>query len=613
MTGDNSNKLLKTRLTQVPEEPGVYLHKNAAGEVIYVGKASKLRSRLRYYFNAQPNAHPRTVELIGEIADFDYLLTATEQQALLLENNLIKQHKPCYNVHLQDDKSYPFIKFDLEDPFPRVYVTRHPTAKKARYFGPYASAGSVHRTLRMLKKLFPYRSCTMRITGKEQRPCLEYYIKRCVAPCTSYATREQYGEVIKQAMDFLEHGTSKVVSALKKDMRQAAGEQNFEKAAVLRDRIRDLENLAEKKTVTGIGDESFDVIAATIEDERAILEVLFVRGGNLIGHDRFHMAAPGGDATDEADVTESFIVQHYISNAFIPPAILTNAKVKNAAIVENLLRTERAGSVKIGMPQRGAKKRLSDMAKRDADNAMKVFKIQKLGEQQFASRAMDDLQEFLNLPVLPKRIECYDISHVQGSHTVASAVVFENGHPKPSHYRKFKVRTVRNDDYAAMREVLDRRLTRLTKPEGDDNPSFGARPDLIVVDGGKGQLNEAKSILLQKGLDISLVALAKREELIYLVDESEPLDLPQGAPALQLLQRIRDEAHRFAVTYHRQRRKSYSLRSLLDSVPRVGTKRKQALLRRFGSAAAIKEAPLTDIAAVPGMTMRLARTVKEFL
>ena len=610
-----NTRRFSTRLAAVPLEPGVYLHRDAGGKVLYVGKSASLRDRLRSYFGSKKNLDPKSIELVSRIDDFEYIVTASEQEALLLENSLIKEHKPKYNIRLKDDKTYPYIKVDLAEDFPRIYVTRRTANDGARYFGPFASAGSVRKTLDLLKRLFPYRSCTKTITGNDSRPCLEYHIKRCVAPCTGYASKNDYSEVIAQVVMFLEGNTKEIVSDLKTTMLEASDNLEFERAGALRDRLKAIEKVYEGQNVVGLGREELDVIGAAYGGEEAWVEIFFIRQGKLIGRDHFTMS--GTREEDGQEILARFIEQFYSSASHVPRKILVPESITDKEVVAGWLETKRKGPVEINVPQRGAKRRLIEMVTTNAAQGLEQLKLKWISDSTRMETAMSELQEELNLPRSPKRIECYDVSHIQGTNTVASMSVFQDGKPLSSNYRRFKIKSHDgNDDFASMREVLSRRFKRLknARDGGEENASFAAAPDLVLIDGGKGQLSSAVEVMLHLGLqDIQLASIAKREEEIFLPDAAEPVIMPKNSQGLFLLQRARDEAHRFAVTFHRNLRGKSSVKSALDLVPGIGPKRRKMLIRSFGSVKGIREASEDQLAAAPGMTAKVARQIKEHL
>jgi len=599
----------------VPQQPGVYIHRDADGGVLYIGKSASLRNRLRSYFGSKKNLDAKTFDLVSRIHDFEYIITESEQEALLLENSLIKEHKPKYNIRLKDDKTYPYIKVDLAEGFPRVYVTRRTANDGARYFGPFASAGSVRKTLDLLKRLFPYRSCTKVITGTDDRPCLEYHIKRCVAPCTGYASKIDYSEVIDQVVLFLEGNTREVVTGLQSAMLEASDSLEFERAGALRDRLKAIERVYEGQKVVGLGREDLDVISAAYGGEEAWVEIFFVRHGNFVGRDHFIMSGTRDEPGEE--ILARFFEQFYSSAPHVPRRILVPESIRGDKMIQQWLESRRNGPVEIAIPQRGPKRRLVKMVSDNAGYGLEQLKLKWLSDTDRMETAMSELQEELSLPRLPHRIECYDISHIQGTNTVASMSVFQDGKPLSSDYRRFKIKSHdQNDDFASMREVLTRRFKRLknARDGGDEKASFAATPDLVLIDGGKGQLTQAIEVMLFLGLqDISLASIAKREEEIFLPDAAEPVIMPRNSQALFLLQRARDEAHRFAITFHRNLRGKTSVKSALDSVPGVGPKRRKMLIHTFGSVKGIREATEEQIAAAPGMTAKVARQIKDHL
>lgn len=610
-----SPRTFSTRLAAVPLKPGVYIHRDSAGKVLYVGKSSSLRNRLRSYFGSKKNLDAKTTELVARIDDFEFIVTESEQEALLLENSLIKKHKPRFNVRLKDDKTYPYIKVDLAEDFPRVYVTRRTANDGARYFGPFASAGSVRKTLDLLKRLFPYRSCTKAITGTDDRPCLEFHIKRCVAPCTGVASMADYSKVIDQVLMFLEGNTKEVVSELESAMLKASDDLEFERAGALRDRLKAIERVYEGQKVVGLGRENLDAISAAYGGEEAWVEIFFVRQGNLIGRDHFTMSGTRDETGEE--ILARFIEQFYSSASHVPRRILVPGKISRDPVITEWLEARRDGPVEITIPQRGAKRRLVQMVSDNAAQGLEQLKLKWISDTTRMESAMSELQEQLNLPELPKRIECYDISHIQGTNTVASMSVFQEGKPLSSDYRRFKIKSHDgNDDFASIKEVLTRRFSRLknAREGGEENESFAASPDLVLIDGGKGQLSSAVEAMLHLGLqDIQLASIAKREEEIFLPDAAEPVIMPRNSQGLFLLQRARDEAHRFAITFHRNLRGKSSVKSALDLVPGVGPKRRKMLIRTFGSVKGIREASEEQIAASPGMTEKVAKQIKEHL
>ena len=618
--------LIEQQLRITPERPGVYMMKDARGNILYVGKASVLRNRLRTYFGSPSGQVPKIRRMIGHVHDFEYIVTDTEAEALILENTLIKRYRPRYNARLKDDKTYPYLKIDLNEEFPRVYITRKVAQDGARYFGPFATAGSVRQTMDLVKRLFPYRSCTKTITGTDPRPCLEYYINRCVAPCTGYATRDEYAKVIQQVILFMEGDTEAVTDDLRLNMQRAAEKLEFERAAVLRDRIRSVERVAEEQRIkvdaNPISD--MDLVALAQGTNESWIEVFFVRHNKLIGRDHFFMQGTQDDSPNL--VLGQFIKQFYQSASTIPPHILVQHQLEDGEVIREWLRGLRGGAVRLARPQRGMHKQLMDIVAENAVQGLSQQRVKWLDNTDIIHQAMLELQEELSLPLSLHRVECYDISHIQGTNSVGSMVVFEDGKPKPAHYRRFKVKTVEGvDDYESMREVLRRRFKRLGRARTAESgiepsasqglsDSWGILPDLVLIDGGKGQLSAALEVLLELGLDDTpLASLAKENEWLFVPHTPEPIVLPRTSQALYLVQRIRDEAHRFAITYHRNLRSKNSLRSPIDMVTGIGPKRKRMLMRRFGSLQGIRDASVDDIASIPGLTRSLALRLKQTL
>ena len=609
------------RLSAVPTRPGVYLMKDAQARVLYVGKAAVLRNRVRSYFQKSAGLPPKIRRMVKLVDDFEFIVTESEQEAFLLESNLIKRHKPHFNARLKDDKSYPFIKIDTTEDFPQVYITRKVREDGSRYFGPYASAGSVRRTLSLLKKLFPYRSCTKTITGTDERPCLDYHIHRCVGPCIGVVDKAGYAEVIDQVILFMEGRTDRVTKSIKRHMSQAADGLEFERAAALRDQLAAIESVHEGQKVLHVSSENMDVIAtATLRDESWV-EVFFIRQGKLIGRDNFIMVGTGDD--EPGQTVASFMRQFYDTNPYVPRRILTYCVPDEREAIQAWLTDRRGGRVDVQVPRRGEKRRLVEMVEENAERGLEQLKIKQV-ETTDLQAAVEELQEALNLPRPPQRIECYDISNIQGTNSVGSMVVFEDGRPKKSDYRRFKIKDVAGiDDYSSMQEVLTRRFKRYktgaaNSTNGGDGADSGKawaeQPDLVLIDGGKGHLGAALQVFLELGIDtVPLASLAKENEELFVPHTPEPIVLPRTSPALFLMQRARDEAHRFAITFHRERRSKGSTKSAMDIVPGIGPKRRKMLLRRFGSAAGVRQASLEDLAAVPGMTLTLAQKIKEYL
>ena len=618
---------LLERLKAVPRKPGVYLFRDGQAQVIYVGKAASLRTRMRSYFGAAHSMEQKLRSLRQAIADFEYVVTHTEQEALHLEATLVKRHQPFFNVRLKDDKHYPYLKVDLSDPFPRIYITRRVMNDGGRYFGPFASASSVRKTLDITKKLFPWRTCTMTITGKEPRPCLEYYIHRCIAPCTSYCTKEEYAEVIRQTVMFLEGRTDEVTRDLRAQMEAASAAMAFERAGHIRDQLRAIERVTETQTVASTRPADEDIFGLARRDGEAVVQALFVRGVKLVGTD--HFTLDGAQDVPDGEVLASFLKQFYGSATYVPRRLLLPFEVPEAELLTAWLSERRGKPVELAVPKRGERRRLVEMAQNNAQEAQEQAHARWLADSGKTESALEELQEELNLPDPPRRIECYDISNIQGTNAVGSMVVFVDGRPRPQEYRRFKIRTVEGaNDFAMMAEVLKRRFRKANAPaesarsadaRDEQAPPPAAKaeawqtlPDLLIVDGGKGQLHAALDVMRDLGVErVPAAGLAKRNEELFVKDMAEPIVLPRTSQALFLVQRVRDEAHRFAITYHRGLRQKKAVQSALDAVPGVGPKRKKALLRRFGSVQAVREADVDEIAATVGFTRSLAAKVKE--
>jgi excinuclease ABC subunit C len=647
-----TESMILQQVRTLPLSPGVYIMRGADGDVIYVGKAKQLRARVRSYFGSSRSLEPKVRALAEQARTIDHVVTRSEAEALLLEATLVKRHQPPYNVRLKDDKHYPYLKIDVQSPWPRVTITRRVEDDGARYFGPYASAGSVRRTLDVVKKLFPWRSCTKTITGTDPRPCLDYYIKRCIAPCTAYCTEEEYAEVIRQTILFLEGRSAEVLTRLREEMAQAAEDLQFERAARVRDQVESIERVTvERRQMATTTPLDADVFALARDGDEACVQVFFTRGTVVADTDSFTL--DGTHNADDAEVLGAFLAQFYESATYIPRAILLSGEPADREELATALRERRGGAVELAVPARGERRRLVETAEENARQALAMHRARWLADRDKTEQALSLLEEELDLPARPRRIECYDISTIQGTNTVASMVVFEDGLPTPQQYRRFRIRTVTGqDDFASMHEVLERRFRHLatgrpsraaptggaaldgaaldeaapaapaldeTVPAAEAKaprePSpWDAVPDLVIIDGGKGQLGAALDVLRDYGLGaIPVCGLAKREEELFVADLAEPIVLPRTSEALYLVQRVRDEAHRFAITYHRSLRGRAQTRSVLDAITGIGPKRKRALLRRFGSVRGIREASVEEVAATVGFTRRLAETVKRSL
>jgi excinuclease ABC subunit C len=610
---------LREQLDSLPTRPGVYLMKDEGGKIIYVGKASNLKSRVRSYFHATAGHAPRTQRLATAIRGLEFIVTSSEVEALILENTLIKRHQPRYNVRLKDDKRYPYVKISWQDAFPRIFATRYMVQDGARYFGPYASVQALHQTLDLLRKIFPYRTCTREITGDDPRPCLYYYINRCSGPCIGAVSQEEYRGMIQQVCLFLEGRGEPIVAGLEARMASASGSLDFEEAARLRDQLQAIAQVMERQKVVLPAGGDQDVVALARANHDACVQVFFIRQGKLIGREYFLLE--GTEEEEDREIITSFVKQFYDKAAYVPPEILLPHQVGDAAIIERWLLDKRGAEVALGVPRRGTKRELVEMAAENAAEMLAHLQNQWRMEEEKAVQAQTQLQEALGLSQPPTRVEAYDISTTQGDQTTGSMVVFVKGAPRKSDYRRFRIRSVVGvDDYAALQEVLERRLGRvaieegLAEQPGRKKSAWSIMPDLMLIDGGKGQLSAVQEVLARHGLDhVAVASLAKRNEELFVPEQPEPIVLERDSPALFLVQRIRDEAHRFAVSYHRQLRQKRSVASVLEEIPGIGPGRRRALLKAFGSLEAIRQASVDELAAVPGMVRRAAEQVKASL
>jgi excinuclease ABC subunit C len=607
----------KERLSSLPAKPGVYLMKDAADRIIYVGKAIHLRNRLRSYFHASSGQTLKVRRLVEHIGDFEFIVTGSELEALILECNLIKKHRPRYNVRLKDDKRYPYIKISLQDDFPRIYTVRRMQNDGAQYFGPYTSSKAVRQTMELLRKLFPYLTCKREITGQDKRPCLYYHIDRCAGPCIGAVSQEEYRALIEQVILFLEGKQERIVSDLQREMEGAALELHFERAAALRDQIQALQTVIENQKIVFAAGSEQDVIAFARDDGQACVQTFFVRAGKLIGREYFVLT--GTQDEDSREIMTSFVKQFYDKAAHIPSTILLQHNIDEAMVIEGWLRQKRGTKVTIRVPRRGKGRQLVKLVAENAVETLAQLRVEWAAEQGRQVTALDELQKYLNLEQAPTRIECYDISNIQGKSATGSMVVFVKGVPRKSDYRRFRIKTVDGaDDYAMLQEVLSRRFKRVASESqrgaARGQEGWGIFPDLLIVDGGKGQLNAVREVMVELGVDhIAAIGLAKQREEVFMPGRRKPILLPRDSEGLYLLQRVRDEAHRFAIQYHRRLRQRKGLTSALDEIPGIGPKRRQALLKHFGSLQAISEAAVEELAAVKGMNRTVAEQVKEHL
>ena len=611
---------IRSQIEALPRKPGVYLMRDVAGTVIYVGKSVDVRSRVRSYFHSSAWENAKVRALVSEVTDLDFIVTDSELEALILEANLIKEHRPRYNVRLKDDKRYPYIKISWSAPFPKAFITRRMEQDGSRYFGPYTSAQAVHQTLDLLRRSFPYLTCNRDIIGHDERPCLYYDIRLCLGPCIGAVTQEEYRAMIKGLTRFLEGRSTEVIADLEQRMRAKAESLDFERAAGLRDQLRAVTLIVERQKIVSSITADQDVIAFARDDGDACAQVFFIRGGKLLGREYFVLA--GTEDEDERDVVAAFLKQFYEEAAYVPPEVLLPARIEEALIIEQWLKRKRGAKVTLRVPRRGQKRKLVAMAADNAAETLAALRSQWSADAHKQEEALTQVQETLGLANPPVRMECYDISTTQGTEIVGSMVVFVHGVARKSDYRRFIVRSVEGqDDYASMREVLERRFRRWQIATSDemlgkrDIRGWAKLPDLLIVDGGKGQLSVAVEVLREFDLfdRVPVAGLAKQREDIFLPGRTGPVRLPRRSQGLFLVQRLRDEAHRFAITHHRARRRKAGVASRLDSIPGVGPARRKALLKAFGSLDAIRVAKVEDLAGVPGVPLNVALAVKEHL
>jgi excinuclease ABC subunit C len=661
---DAREQHLRAILRQLPTSPGVYLMKGPEGRVLYVGKADSLRNRVRSYFGSKVGVDSRIVRMTQEIEDVDYIVTDTVSEAFLLEGNLIKEHRPRFNIRLRDDKSYPFVQITLGEDFPRIVRTRKLVRDGSRYFGPYASASSVDETLKLLRKIFPFRTCNLDIPeGKRvlERPCLLYYINRCQGPCIQAIEKAEYRAVINRIVDFLEGKQEGIAAELRADMRQHSEGLRYEQAAIARDKLRAVERTMEQQKMAAFSRAEQDVVGMAREEGEACLQLFVIRNGKMIGREHFIVENARG-ATD-GEVLTSFLQQYYAATERPPREVLLPREPSEADALAAFLADRRGSRVHVHVAERGEKRRLAALATQNAVEALAKERAEWLADEGKRDEALEQLSTALGLARPPERIECYDISNIQGTSAVGSMIVFANGRPEPREYRRFRIRSGETpDDFRMMAEVLRRRFMRASRlrsetgalslaavgadeaPEGDGEPdepldlepgsgpveangdgdrdrrhrarrdSGWALPDLVIVDGGKGQLSAAMGVMEELGLtDVPLAGLAKRFEELYVPGRSAPISLPAKSQGLYLVQRVRDEAHRFAITYHRTVRGKKALASVFDEVPGIGPARKKALLKRFGSVRRIREASLDEVAETPGVGRSAAERLKQHL
>ena len=599
---------LQEQLKVLPANPGVYLFKDKEGRIIYVGKATNLNSRVRSYFGASSGLSSKIQQLVLKVREFEFIITGSEQEALILERNLIKEYHPKYNVSLKDDKTFPYLKVTVNEDWPGIYITRRFENDGAKYFGPFANAGSVRKSLRLIRKIFSFRSCTKAITGTAKRPCLDYYIHRCLGPCIGAVSKQEYQKVINQVILFLEGKQELVCRELKNKMRVAAQQSQFERAALLRDQIQAIERVIEGQRIAITLKGEQDIIALAQDERQACVEIFSVRNNKLVGRECFIMEGTYGEEPDQ--VMTNFVKQYYASVAFIPSLVLLQHPISEMALLSEWLKQQKGNNVIIQVPQRGIKRKLVNMVAENAGKGLLLAKARQVNLESITS-GLQELKDRLFLPEIPLRIEGYDISDIGGALAVGSMVVLENGLPKSNLYRRFQVKMVIGaNDYAMIQEVLRRRFKRSVA----SGSSWAIMPDLILIDGGKGHLNAALEVRQEMGIDfIPMASLAKENEDVFIPGKLGSLDIPNDSSALHILQRVRDEAHRFAINYHQKLRRKEGIASILDNISGIGLKRKRALIRKFGSVEGIKEASVAEIGQTETITLTLARKIKQYL
>lgn len=586
------------KIKQLTTEPGVYLWKDEKGRILYVGKAVNLRNRVKSYVRKDSNRAVKVAAMMSHAVDLETIVVANEPEALILENTLIKKHHPRYNIMLRDDKTYPYIKVTVQEEYPRVFMTRRVQRDGARYFGPFADAGAVHRVLKLVQVALHLRTCR---SMKVARPCLQYHLGHCDAPCMNYISKDDYRRQAELAVDALEGRNRRLVNDLRNKMEEAAAGLAFEKAAMYRDQLEALAAVKEQQNIVTTGAGDSDIIGFAVEAGQTCVQIYMIRGGKLMGREIFHIE--NGDDETSSSLTAAVLDQYYVNGVFVPKEIVV-AAVERKEEYERRLSAQKGRNVSLIVPRRGMKKRLLEMAETNARVLLEQRRLQWQHDKDKTSGAVEALARVLDLPCLPERMECFDISHTQGIETVASMVVFEHGRPAKSEYRRFKLKTVQGkpDDFASMAEIMERRYSEKDWPE----------PDLIIIDGGKGQLHAALPVIRQAGTEATVISLAKRIEEIFVEGRSESIILSHHTPELQLLQAIRDEAHRFAITYHRKLRGKRSLVSVLDHIEGIGPKRRKAIWQTFRTLKEIKAASVEELASVEGMNKTAAENVYYF-
>jgi excinuclease ABC subunit C len=592
---------LDDKLSRLPDRPGVYLYRDAKAQVIYVGKAASLKSRVRSYFQESRAPDPKTDALVRQIADLEYIVTDNELEAMMLEANLVRKHRPRYNIILRDDKHYPFLRLTTDEEFPRLLVARRVRNDGSTYFGPFYPATAMRETLRLTRQLFPLRTCSITIDGRLERPCIQYAIHRCNAPCTGWETQEGYAQTVRDVKRFLEGKDDDLARRLTEEMERAASEEKFERAAVLRDQIQSLNKVRERQKIISTEEVDQDVIGVVRQGSDACVELFFVRKGRLVGQEAFFFDKVSG--WSDGEILSAFVRQFYGKAVAPAPELLLSEAIPETELVTEWLSGLAGRRVTLTTPQRGARREFVAMAEANAAIALQNHLLSRDDRQQYV---LEELRRALSLPGAPNRIEGYDISNIQGTEQVGSMVVWENGDLKKDDYKRFRIRTVAGaDDFASLREVLTRRFAKALE-------QGSVLPDLVLIDGGRGQLNVGLSVLQELGLDwLPVIGLAKQQEEVYVGESPQPLALDPTSPALHTLQRIRDEAHRFAITYHKKLRDRRTIQSVLDAIPGVGPTIRTSLLKTLGSARRVREASVAELAAVPKVTPKLAQRIHD--
>jgi excinuclease ABC subunit C len=592
---------LEDKLARLPDRPGVYLYRDAKAQVIYVGKAASLKSRVRSYFQESRAPDPKTDALVRQIADLEYIVTDNELEAMMLEANLVRKHRPRYNIILRDDKHYPFLRLTTDEEFPRLLVARRVRNDGSTYFGPFYPATAMRETLRLTRQLFPLRTCSIIIDGRLERPCIQYAIHRCNAPCTGWETQEGYAQTVRDVQRFLEGKGDDLAQRLTDEMEAAATEEKFERAAVLRDQIQSLNKVRERQKIISTEEVDQDVIGVVRQGSDACVELFFVRKGRLVGQEAFFFDKVSG--WSDGEILSAFVRQFYVKAVVPAPELLLSEAIPEPELVTEWLSGLAGRRVTLSTPQRGSRREFVAMAEANAAIALQNHLLSRDDRQQYV---LEELRRALSLPGAPNRIEGYDISNIQGTEQVGSMVVWENGDLKKDDYKRFRIRTVAGaDDFASLREVLSRRFAKALE-------QGSVLPDLVLIDGGRGQLNVGLSVLQELGLDwLPVIGLAKQHEEVYVGESPQPLALDPTSPALHTLQRIRDEAHRFAITYHKKLRDRRTIQSVLDAIPGIGPTIRTSLLKTLGSARRVREASVAELAAVPKVTPKLAQRIHD--